>query len=136
MNNGGIIVIVLSFLSIIISLFAIWLAIAFYRLYTQLSLIMTEVSKGLAVSTIRLERLPKILYNQDLIFPKSAPEDKQNIIINNNINKDIKEKKEPSNIQPLNGDSENIAQKQDKESKNKMQDQDFTSQILPGGEEI
>lgn len=136
MNNGGIIVIVLSFLSIIISLFAIWLAIAFYRLYTQLSLIMTEVSKGLAVSTIRLERLPKILYNQDLIFPKSAPEDKQNININNNINKDIKEKKEPSNIQPLNGDSENIAQKQDKESKNKMQDQDFTSQILPGGEEI
>ncbi len=135
MNNGGIIVIVLSFLSIIISLFAIWLAIAFYRLYTQLSLMVTEISKGLAVSTIRLERLPKILYNQDLIFPKSAPEDKQNININN-INKDIKEKKEPSNIQPLNGDSENIAQKQDKESKNKMQDQDFTSQILPGGEEI
>ncbi|MBP8718963.1 MAG: hypothetical protein KBI07_07805 [Candidatus Atribacteria bacterium] len=135
MNNGGIIVIVLSFLSIIISLFAIWLAIAFYRLYTQLSLIMTEVSKGLAVSTIRLERLPKILYNQDLIFPKSAPEDEQNIN-NNNINRDIKEKKEPSNIQPLNGDSENIAQKQDKESKNKMQDRDFASQILSGGEEI
>ncbi len=134
MNYGEIIVIVLSFLSIIISLFAIWLAIVFYRLYTQLSLIMTEVSKGLAVSTIRLERLPKILYNQDLTFPKSAPEDKQNI--NNNINKDIKEKKEPSNIQPLNGDSENIAQKQDKESKNKMQDRDFASQILSGGEEI
>lgn len=134
MNYGEIIIIVLSFLSIIISLFAIWLAIAFYRLYTQLSLIMTEVSKGLAVSTIRLERLPKILYNQDLTFPKSAPEDKQNI--NNNINKDIKEKKVQSSIQPLNGDSENIAQKQDKESKNKMQDRDFASQILSGGEEI
>jgi len=105
MNNGGIIVIVLSFLSIIISLFAIWLAIAFYRLYTQLSLIMTEVSKGLAVSTIRLERLPKILYNQDLIFPKSAPEDKQNININNNINKDIKEKKVESIRQHLDSDT-------------------------------
>ncbi len=136
MNYGGIIIIVLSFLSIIISLFAIWLAIVFYRLYTQLSLMVTEMSKGLEVSTIRLERIPKILYNQDLIFPKSAPEDEQNININNNINKDIKEKKEPSNIQPLNGDSENIAQKQDKESKNKMQDQDFASQILSGGEEI
>ncbi|MDD3539309.1 MAG: hypothetical protein PHQ06_03980 [Atribacterota bacterium] len=103
MNYGEIIIIVLSFLSIIISLFAIWLAIAFYRLYTQLSLIMTEVSKGLAVSTIRLERLPKILYNQDLTFPKSAPEDKQNI--NNNINKDIKEKKVGSNRQHLDSDT-------------------------------
>jgi len=132
MNYTGIIVIILSFLSIIIGLFAIWLAIVFYRLYTQLSLMVTEMSKGLEVSTIRLERLPKILYNQDIIFPKSSSEDKQNI----NINKDSKEKKEQSNIQPLNGDSENIAQKQDKESKNKMQDRDFASQILPGGEEI
>jgi hypothetical protein len=132
MNYTGIIVIILSFLSIIIGLFAIWLAIVFYRLYTQLSLMVTEMSKGLEVSTIRLERLPKILYNQDIIFPKSSSEDKQNI----NINKDSKEKKEQSNIQPLNADSENIAQKQDKESKNKMQDRDFASQILPGGEEI
>jgi hypothetical protein len=132
MNYTGIIVIILSFLSIIIGLFAIWLAIVFYRLYTQLSLMVTEMSKGLEVSTIRLERLPKILYNQDIIFPKSSSEDKQNI----NINKDSKEKKEQSNIQPLNADNENIAQKQDKDSKNKMQDRDFASQILPGGEEI
>ncbi len=105
MNYGEIIVIVLSFLSIIISLFAIWLAIVFYRLYTQLSLMVTEMSKGLEVSTIRLERLPKILYNQDLIFPKSAPEDKQNKNISNNINKDIKEKKVGSNRQHLDNDT-------------------------------
>ncbi len=104
MNYGEIIVIVLSFLSIIISLFAIWLAIVFYRLYTQLSLMVTEMSKGLEVSTIRLERLPKILYNQDLIFPKSAPEDEQNIN-NNNINRDIKEKKVGSNRQHLDSDT-------------------------------
>ncbi len=68
------IVLVVSFLAIIISLFAICLAMMFYRLYSQLSLLVTEMSKGLEMSTIRLERIPKLLYNQNLEAAESPQE--------------------------------------------------------------
>ncbi|HPK87330.1 MAG TPA: hypothetical protein PK267_04835 [Atribacterota bacterium] len=75
MSYSDIIVIILSFFSIIIGLFTIWLAIIFYRLYNQFSSVVTEMAKGLEISTIRLERLPKILYNEELVLPKSAASD-------------------------------------------------------------
>ncbi len=71
MNYSEIIFIILSFLSILICLFTIWLAIIFYRRYTQFSLIITEIAKGLDICTKRLERLPKVLYAQELILPKN-----------------------------------------------------------------
>jgi hypothetical protein len=37
----------------------------------------TEMSKGLDISTIRLGRLPKILYNEELVLPKSSSPDNQ-----------------------------------------------------------
>ena len=70
MNYSELIIIVLSFLSIFICLFTIWFAILFYRLYTEFSLMVTEMSKGLDISAIRLERIPKILYGKELILPK------------------------------------------------------------------
>ncbi len=80
MSYSEIIVVILSFLSVLISLFAIWLAIIFYRLFNQFSLMVTEMSKGLDISTIRLERLPKILYNEALIFSKESTTNSKNIV--------------------------------------------------------
>ena len=71
MNFSEIIFVVLSFLTIFICLFTIWLAIIFYRRYTQFSLIVIEIAKGLDICTKRLERLPKILYDQELVLPKN-----------------------------------------------------------------
>jgi len=68
MNYFEIIVLIVSFLAIIISLFAICLAMMFYRLHSQLSLLVTEMSKGLEMSTVRLERIPKLLYNQNVVL--------------------------------------------------------------------
>ena len=65
MSSIEIIVLVVSVLAIIISLFAISLAMMFYQLYSRLSLLVTEMSKGLEMSTMRLERIPKLLYNQN-----------------------------------------------------------------------
>ncbi len=65
MSYIEIIVLVVSVLAIIISLFAISLAMMFYQLYSRLSLLVTEMSKGLEMSTMRLERIPKLLYDQD-----------------------------------------------------------------------
>ena len=124
MSYSEIIVIILSFLSIFICLFAIWLAIIFYRLYTQFSLMVTEMSKGLDVSTIRLERLPKILYNKEFILPKSNHSD----IL-------IKEKEKEKNTQLP--EQMNITQKQEVEKDyNKIQDKDLLEQVLKEGEEI
>lgn len=65
MSTIEIIVLVVSVLAIVISLFAISLAMMFYQLYSRLSLLVTEMSKGLEMSTMRLERIPKLLYNQN-----------------------------------------------------------------------
>ena len=102
MSYSEIIVIILSFLSIFICLFAIWLAIIFYRLYTQFSLIITEIAKSLDICTKRLERLPKVLYAQELILPKNHVPD--NLTIKDKekekdypkeVNKDLSEKNLP-----------------------------------------
>ena len=77
MSYSEIIVFILSFFSVVISLFAIWLAIIFYRLFNQFSLMIAEMSKGLDMSTIRLERLPKILYNEELFLSKESSIDKK-----------------------------------------------------------
>lgn len=71
MNFLETIFIIFSFLAIFICLFTIWLAIIFYQRYTQFSLIVTEIAKGLDLCTKRLERLPKILYDQELILPEN-----------------------------------------------------------------
>lgn len=65
MSTIEVIVLVVSVLAIVISLFAISLAMMFYQLYSRLSLLVTEMSKGLEMSTMRLERIPKLLYNQN-----------------------------------------------------------------------
>jgi hypothetical protein len=102
MNYSEIIFIILSFLSILICLFTIWLAIIFYRRYTQFSLIITEIAKGLDICTKRLERLPKVLYDQELILPKNHVPD--NLTIKEKekekdypkeVNKDLSEKNLP-----------------------------------------
>jgi hypothetical protein len=102
MNYSEIIFIILSFLSILICLFTIWLAIIFYRRYTQFSLIITEIAKGLDICTKRLERLPKVLYAQELILPKNHVPD--NLTIKDKekekdypkeVNKDLSEKNLP-----------------------------------------
>lgn len=102
MSYSEIIFIILSFLSILICLFTIWLAIIFYRRYTQFSLIITEIAKGLDICTKRLERLPKVLYAQELILPKNHVPD--NLTIKDKekekdypkeVNKDLSEKNLP-----------------------------------------
>lgn len=102
MSYSEIIFIILSFLSILICLFTIWLAIIFYRRYTQFSLMITEIAKGLDICTKRLERLPKVLYAQELILPKNHVPD--NLTIKDKekekdypkeVNKDLSEKNLP-----------------------------------------
>lgn len=102
MSYSEIIFIILSFLSILICLFTIWLAIIFYRRYTQFSLIITEIAKSLDICTKRLERLPKVLYAQELILPKNHVPD--NLTIKDKekekdypkeVNKDLSEKNLP-----------------------------------------
>lgn len=122
MSYSEIIVIILSLLSIFICLFAIWLAIIFYRLYTQFSLMVTEMSKGLDISTMRLERLPKILYNEELVLLKSAHPDNQT----------IREEGNEKNTQV--SDQMNKAQKQERERNNNKKD--LSEQILQESEEI
>jgi len=116
MNYSEIIVLIVSLLAIIISLFAIWLAMMFYRLYSRLSLLITEMSKGLEMSTLRLERIPKILYNQDIGLSESPFQDSQT----------NKEKKEQENKQ--HPDTNNHSQRHSNENKNKMQDKKLSSQ--------
>lgn len=71
MSYSEIIFIIFSFLTLIICLFTIWMAIIFYRRYTQFSLMIIEIAKGLDMCTKRLERIPKVLYDQELILPKN-----------------------------------------------------------------
>jgi len=118
MNYSEIIVLIVSFLSIIISLFAIWLAMMFYRLYSRLSLLITEMSKGLEMSTLRLERIPKILYNQDIGLSESPFQDSQT----------SKEKKEQENKQHPDTNNHSQPQRHSNENKNKMQDKKLSSQ--------
>lgn len=75
MSYSEIIFIIFSFLTLIICLFTIWMAIIFYRRYTQFSLMIIEIAKGLDMCTKRLERLPKVLYDQELILPKNHVSD-------------------------------------------------------------
>lgn len=125
MNYFEIIVLLVSFLAIIISLFTIWLAMMFYRLYSQLTLLITEMTKGLEMSTLRLERLPKILYNdQDIVVPTSSIRDSQT----------GKEKKRQEEKQ--HPDAVNDSQQQTNENKSKMQDKEVSSHIFSEGEEI
>ena len=70
MSYIEIIVLIVSFLAIMVSLFTIWLAMTFFRLYSELSLLVTEMSKSLEMSTIRLERLPALLYHEKF-FPEN-----------------------------------------------------------------
>ena len=70
-----IIVLIVTFLAIIISIFTIWLAIMFYRLYSQLALVVTEMSKGLSMSTVRLERLPALLFYKKTFLPNKQEGD-------------------------------------------------------------
>jgi hypothetical protein len=79
MSYSEIIFIILSLFAILICLFTIWLAIIFYRRYTQFSLIITEIAKGLDICTKRIERLPKVLYDQELILSKNPGPDNQTI---------------------------------------------------------
>jgi len=118
MNYSEIIVLIVSFLAIIISLFAIWLAMMFYRLFSRLSLLITEMSKGLEMSTFRLERIPKILYNQDIGLSERPFQDSQT----------SKEKKEQENKQHL--DTNNHSQQNSNENKNTIQDKKSSSQIF------
>lgn len=105
MNYTDIMVIVLSFLSIFICLFVIWLVIIFYRLYAQFALVVTEMSKGLDITTVRLERLPKILYDEELTFPENSFSGQvvrgqgriKNIKESDQINKTKKEENEKNN---------------------------------------
>ncbi len=123
MNYSELITIALSFLSILICLFTIWFAILFYRLYTEFSLMITEMSKGLEISTIRLERIPKILYGKELILSK--PTHPQNLIIAG------KEKEVKSSVE------EDIVQKPEMRADyNVKQDKDLLKQISKESEEI
>jgi len=125
MNYLEVIVLTVSFLAIIISLFTIWLAMMFYRLYSQLTLLITEMNKGLEMSTLRLERLPKILYNeQNIVVPTSSVRDKQS-------GKENKRQEEKQH-----SDAVNYSQPQNNENKSKMQDKAFSSHIFSEGEEI
>ena len=125
MNYFEIIALLVSFLAIIISLFTIFLAMIFYRLYSHLTLLITEMTKGLEMSTLRLERLPKILYNeQDIVVPINAVQDSQT----------GKEKKRQEKKQ--HPDTVNYSQRQTNENKSKMQDKEVSSHIFSEGEEI
>ncbi len=72
MNYLGLMVIMLSFLAILFCLFAFWLLLISYRFYSRYSLIITEMAKGLKMSTARLERLPKILFNEGIVFGEKS----------------------------------------------------------------
>jgi hypothetical protein len=87
MNHSEIIVLIVSFLAIIISLFAIWLAMMFYRLYSQFSLLVIEMSKGLEMSTTRLEKMPALIYDKKAFIPEKQ---EQNPELKNNLHKEEK----------------------------------------------
>ena len=72
MNYLGIMVIMLSSLAILFCLFVFWLLLTSYRFYNRYSLMITEMAKGLKMSTARLERLPKILFNEEIVFGEKA----------------------------------------------------------------
>jgi hypothetical protein len=85
----------------------------------------TEMSKGLDISTIRLGRLPKILYNKELVLPKSFSPD----------NQIIEEKTKQKNIEMP--DQLSKTPKQEREiSNNKKQDKNLSKQIVQESEEI
>jgi len=65
MNNYETIVFFVSFLTLIISLFAIWLAIMFYKYCSQLSSLVNEMSRGLDIATTRLEAISTLLYGEN-----------------------------------------------------------------------
>jgi predicted PurR-regulated permease PerM len=69
MNYSETIVLIVSFLTLLISLFAIWLAIMFYRYYSQLSLLVNEMSRGLDITTTRLEKISDLLYGEKNSIP-------------------------------------------------------------------
>ncbi len=117
MNNFEIIVLIVSVLAIIISLFTIWLAMMFYKLYSHLSLLITEMNKGLEMSTLRLERIPKILYNQDISLSGSSVKDSQT----SKGKKGQEDKQHP--------DTMNSSQIHSNENESKMQDKSLSSQI-------
>ncbi|MFW6149760.1 MAG: hypothetical protein ACOC6D_07870 [Atribacterota bacterium] len=87
MNHSEIIVLIVSFLAIVISLFTIWLAMMFYRLYSQWSLLVIEMSKGLEMSTARLEKIPALLYEKKVFIPEKQ---EHNPEPNNNLHKEEK----------------------------------------------
>jgi len=70
MNNSEIIVFIISFLTILISLLTIWLAIMFYRYFSQLSLLVNEMSRGLDITTTRLEQISTLLYGEKNFIPE------------------------------------------------------------------
>jgi hypothetical protein len=70
MSNFEIIVFIVSFLAFVISLFVIWLAIMFYRHWTQLSLLVNEMSRGLDITTTRLEKISTLLYGEKTSIPE------------------------------------------------------------------
>ena len=124
MNFSEIIFIILSFLAIFICLFTIWLAIIFYRRYTQFSLIVIEIAKGLDICTKRLERLPKILYYQELVLPK-----------NPNTNTPITPEVKRTIVTQL-PEQIDIEKKQDTGKNNKKLEKGSSEKILQEGEEI
>lgn len=124
MNFSEIIFVVLSFLAIFICLFTIWLAIIFYRRYTQFSLIVAEIAKELDICTIRLERLPKILYDQELVLPKNPD---ANTSITPEVERTIGTQL-PEQI--------DIEKKQDTGKNNKKLEKGSSEKILQEGEEI
>lgn len=74
MNNYEIIVFFVSFLTLIISLFAIWLAIMFYKKYSQLSLLVNEMSRGLGMTTTRLQAISTLLYGENVSITEKQEE--------------------------------------------------------------
>jgi hypothetical protein len=75
MSNSEIIVFIVSFLAFVISLFVIWLAIMFYRYWTQLSLLVNEMSRGLDITTSRLEKISALLYGEKISIPEKQKDD-------------------------------------------------------------
>jgi hypothetical protein len=75
MDYSETIVLIVSFLTLIISLFAIWLAIMFYRYYSQLSLLVNEMSRGLEITTTRLEKISALLYGEKNYIPDKQEDD-------------------------------------------------------------
>lgn len=101
MDFSEIIIFALSLFAILGSLFLIYVGIVFYRLNNKFSIIVTEMAKGLDITTIRLERLSKILFNNSSFSNDDCPSEKQI----------IKKKEEIKNTSS--SDKVNIVKKED-----------------------